>query len=284
MIKTKNKVITVSILIVIVILSASFGLFKEDNGVVSPNIETIGEMERTSLGGVSSQMPDNSAKILFESLLGVKLQNYHSYQNVFETISALRANEIQAAWFPDVTVNYLLQVEKGLKEIPTPDSEQPRLEFAMALKSDNTLLRDELNSALTSLKNDGKLENLQDYYVTNAPSAMRYTPYDMEEIVDSNQTLYVGVTGAVWPIDLIDIELKPYGFSVALMNEIGKLIKKDIQFVTLRNDTAFSSLMGGKVDLLFCYGTSKSTLTDKKNYIMTDGYYPMYKYSYLVLE
>lgn len=284
MINTKKKVITVAVLIAIVILSASFGLFREDNGVVSPNIETIGEMERTTLGGVSSQIPDNSAKILFESLLGVKLKNYHSYQNFFETLSALRSNEIQAAWFPDVTVNYLLQVEKGLKEVPTPDSEQPRLEFAMALKSENTQLRDELNSALASLKKDGKLEALQDYYVANAPSAMKYSPSDMEEIIDSNQTLYVGVTGSVWPIDLVDMELEPYGFSVALMNEIGKILHKDVRFVTLHNDTAFSSLMGGKVDLLFCYGTSKSTLTDIKNYIMTDGYYSMYKYSYLVLE
>ncbi len=284
MINTKNKVITVAILFAIVILSASFGLFREDKGVVSPNIETVGEMERTTLGGVSSRMPDNSTKILFESLLGVKLQNYHSYQDVFETLSALRSNEIQAAWFPDVTVNYLLQMEKGLKEVPTPDSEQPRLEFAMAVKPDRTQLLDELNSALASLKKDGKLQELQEYYVTNASAAAKYTPSDMEEIIDSNQTLYVGVTGAVWPIDLVDIELEPYGFSVALMNEIGKLLHKDVQFVTLRNDTAFSSLMGGKVDLLFCYGTSKSTLTDQKNYIMTDGYYSMYKYSYLVLE
>jgi ABC-type amino acid transport substrate-binding protein len=192
---------------------------------------------------------------------------------------------VAAVWFPDVTVDYLISIEEGLKKIETKQASEPRLEFALALKSDATKLRDEMNGALTILADNGTLDLLEMDYITSAAIVDKYEEKDMDLAdYDTKGTIYIGVTGAVWPLDMVDLELKPYGYSVALMNEVGKLLNKDIEFVTLNNDTAFSSLMGGKVDALFCYGTSKSTLTDIKNYITTTGYYTMSQYSYLVLD
>lgn len=228
-------------------------------------------------------MPENSAKILFESLLGVKLRAYRSYDDVYETLSALRCNEIQGAWFADITADYLLKTEGGFQRIDVPETTKPRVQFAMAVKKGNEKLQTELNTALTNIKENGVLEQLIGSYIENADTMEPFYPKDMK-IANAKKSLTIGVTGAVWPIDMIDMEGKPYGFSVAFMNEIGKLLERDIRFVCLSNDTAFSSLMGGKVDALFCYGTSESTLTDNKNYIMTDGYVTMNQYSYLVLE
>lgn len=285
MIKTKNKWIIVLSAVVLLLLFAGFGVFREDKNVVSPNIETTGELAETHLGGVASIMPDNSAKIFFETLLGVKLSSYQSYDNIFETLSALQANEIQCAWFPDVTVDYLLRTKTGFSQIEMPKSTDARLEFAMALAKDNTALRDELNQALTTLKNDQTLDTLIAQYVTASTEPEAFYESDMTVKIQSTQrTIYVGVMGAVPPVDMIDFNFKPYGFSVALMDKIGSLLNADIRFVVLKNDTAFSALMGGKVDLIFCYGTSKNTMVTEKNYIMTDGYLPMYQYSYLVLE
>ena len=283
MIQTKQKLLTVGILFLLVLMIVSVNGFHKAKHVVSRDIETVGELEHTMLGGVVGRMPDNSAKILFESLLGVKLSGYQSYNDVYETISALRQDEIQAAWFPDVTVRYLLSIEAGLKEVIPKLQTERQLEFGMALKADHMTLKDELNEALKSLVDQGILANLQETYIEQATIAERFTQDDLETN-GYEKKLTVGITGAVWPIELMDLEQKPYGFSVALMNEIGKLMHRKIEFVTLQNDTAFSSLMGGKVDLLFCYGTSQSTLTDAKNYIMTNGYYTMNEYSYLVLE
>lgn len=283
--KTIHKIMTVTVLFLAILVAAALQLFREDKGIVSPDIESVSELSGTRIGGVASRMPDNSAKILFESLLGVKLSGYQSYQDVFETLAALRTNEIKAAWFPDVTADYLISVEEGLKKIDGTQSTEPRLEFALALKSDAVSLRDSINTALATLKENGTLAQLESAYITDASVVDKYTEDHMN--LESNYTegtIYIGVTGAVWPIDMVDLELKPYGYSVALMNEIGKLIHKKVVFVTLQNDTAFSNLMSGRVDALFCYGSSKTTLTDAKNYITTSGYYTMNQYSYLVLE
>lgn len=283
--KTIHKIMTVTVLFFLVLFAAALQLFREDKNVVSPDIESISELSGTQIGGVASRIPDNSAQILFESLLGVKLSGYQSYHNVFETLAALRTNEIEAAWFPDVTADYLISVEKGLKRIDAKQATEPRLDFALALKSDAVALRDEIDTALATLRENGTLEQLGKDYITSAAVVKKYTEKDMDlSDYETDGTIYIGVTGAVWPIDMVDLELKPYGYSVALMNEIGKLIHKKVEFVTLHNDTAFSNLMGGKVDALFCYGTSKTTLTDVKSYITTTGYYTMNQYSYVVLE
>lgn len=283
--KTIHKIMTVTVLFLFVLLAAALQLFREDSNVVSPDIEAISELNGSRIGGVASRMPDDSAKIFFESLLGVKLSGYQSYHNVFETLTALRTNDIKAAWFPDVTADYLISVEEGLKRIDSSPASEPRLDFALALKSDAIDLRDSIDTALATLKENGTLTQLEAAYITSAAVVDKYTEKDMDLAdYDTDGTLYIGVTGAVWPIDMVDLELKPYGYSVALMNEIGKLINKKVVFVTLQNDTAFSNLMSGKVDALFCYGTSKTTLTDVKSYITTSGYYTMNQYSYLVLE
>lgn len=290
MIKTKNKLITVAVLIVLLLFIAGFRGFDSGKNVVSPDIESLAELEGKHMGGVIAKMPDNSAKIFFETMLGEKLSSYRSFDGITETISALRTNEIQVAWFSDVTARYLLKTEEGLREIATKDPDKSRLEFGFAVKQGNQELRDSLNEALANLKEYGALDTLIADYVDTDSYEESFYEKDMEIKQSGNRqqngTLYVGVTGAVPPLDSLDMDNKPYGFSVALMDAIGEELGYDVKFVVMKNDTSFSNLMSGKVDLLFCYGTSKNTVDPESNYnyIMSDGYYTMEKYAYLVLE
>lgn len=291
MIKTKNKWITLLIVLLVLFFITGAGGFNRAKDVTSPNIESLGELEGKNMGGVLAKMPDNSAKTFFETLLGEKLSSYQSYDSVIETVSALKSNEIDVAWFSDITAKYLLKTEQGLREVKTPDVDESRLEFAFAIKQGNFELREKMNEAIHELKENGTLDRLIATYVDRDTYDQKY--YEKDMVIKKNdyqgtfsRTLYVGVTGAVPPLDFLDIDNKPVGFSVALMDAIGQHLSYDIKFVAMKNDTAFSNLMSGKVDLLFCYGTSKNTVDreSKYNYIMTDGYYTMDKYAYLVLE
>ena len=281
--RTRSKWITVAVLAILCLLFAGAGLFHDGAKVTSENIEAVVELNGKTMGGVTSKMPDNSTKILFDSILGIKLRGYRSYPDVTETLSALRTNEIQVAWFADVTADYLARTEEGIRKLEIPKETEDRLEFGMALSVKNQALKDDINGALNTLKENGVLDSLVSTYI-EADEIKKVYAKDLEKISGTNGTIYVGVTGATPPIDMVDFEQKPYGFSVTLMHEIGKLLGKEIRYVYLQNDTSFSMLMGGKVDVLFCYGTSKSTVDSKKVYCMTDGYYTMNQYAYLVLE
>ena len=282
--KMRTKVITIVVVLIVLLLCAAFRLFDDSAGEVSPDIESTYELEGETLGGMVSKMPDASAKILFESILGVKLGSYQSFPTIEESIAALRSNEIQALWCADITADYLTKTEDGLHRIDTTDHFEPRLSFAMAVRNEKSELKDELNEAIIALKENGTLDKLITTYVEFEEKPEPFYEKDMTKEKTNNGTLYVGITGAVPPLDMVDYEQKPYGFSVAFMDEVGQLLQRKVKMVYLNNDTSFTMLMGGKVDVLFCYGTSKNTVGTKLNFVMTDGYYEMNQYAYLVVE
>ncbi len=281
--RTRSKWITVAVLAILCLICAGAGMYNDGAKVTSEKLEAVVELNGKTMGGVSSKMPDNSARILFDSILGVKLSGYRSYKDVTETLLALKTNEIQAAWFADVTADYLARTETGLRKLEIPKASEDRLEFGMALSVKNQALKDDINNALKMVKENGTLDSLVSTYIEAEEIKPVYAK-DFDKISGINGTIYVGVTGALPPIDMVDFEQKPYGFSVALMQEVGKVLEKEIRLVYLQNDTSFSMLMAGKVDVLFSYGTSKNTVDTKKTYCMTDGYYTMNQYAYLVLE
>lgn len=294
MIDSKKKIITVLFTLLLGLIFAGSSAFYPYKGAVSPEIYSISELKGRTLGGVKTKMPENSTKILFDGILGLKLLSYRAYNTVDEVIYALSINEVQAAWFSDVTAKYLLRTREGLRELSTSDIvSEDRLDFAMALKLEDEELKDDINLALSAMKENGKLKELTDKYIDLIADELEpLYEKDMEirkKGYSYSDTIYVGITGMTLPIEQLDISNKPYGFCVSLMDEIAQMNGINVEFIYISNEAAFSSLMGGKIDVLFCYGTSYSTLdpdnvVKKRSFIMTDGYYSMNKYSLLCLD
>lgn len=282
MIRTVNKLKTILFLLFFLVIAAGFQ-YRKSEEAVSTEILTKEEAKEKSMGGVVARMPDNSAKLFFEGIAGIKFSNYRSYNTVSETLTALSGNEIQIAWFSDVTAEYILRTYKEYRELETPSPSFPRTEFAMAVKKtmDGEILCDLLNNAILQMKQDGSLDGLLQTYVKNADGTQEFLEEEMEE-VSSKGTLYIGISGAVPPLDTLNLENKPSGFSVAFLNEIGKRIGRKIEFVVLKNEAMFSALMSERVDALLCYGSNPNTTEESKPYLMTESYYTMLKYKFLV--
>ncbi len=297
--KLKNKLLTVLTVFLLLIVIVGLGLFnpgreKNRTKVAEKN---SGSQNIKSLGGIKSRMPDNSAAVFFGSTIGQQLSKYCSYKNIDEMLFALRSGEVDTLWACDVTADYLVSVNTDLKifepvtesDIQKTDAE--RFEFGMALKDTEASwkLKEDIDGILSEMLEDGTLEKLTYAYIENAPAqdelpeSSRLYPSGMRS-VNAKDTLYVGVSGAVSPIEMLDKDDKPYGFCVALMDEIGLRTGKRIKFVVLDNETAFTSLMSGRVDMLFCYGTGIKTTENKASYIMTDGYFKMQKYKFIKLK
>ena len=295
--KAKNKLLTILAVFLCVLLLTGIGAFKhKPAGIPSGNTSVSGKT-RLKLGGIQSRMPENSALVFFGSTLGQTLSKYTAYKNMDEALYALRTGEVDAVWTCDVTADYLLETDQDLELLDyeamsdIQKTDEARFEFGMALKDSETSkkLRDSINLVFSDMKQDGSLEKLTYSYIENAaaqdllPEEARKYPNSMKS-VSGNGVIKVGITGAVSPIELIDTEGEPYGFCVALMDEIGTRLSKRIEFTVLDNETAFTSLMSGKVDLIFAYATGRTTTEYKQNYIMTDGYYKMQRYEFLKLK
>lgn len=281
----KGKLFTILGMFIFLILLSGFGAFKAKK-VTDNTVQNVSDIK--SLGGVRNRMPENSSFVFWKSLTGAKLSSYKAYGSIEETLCALRSGEISAMWATDVTAEYLKSINDDLMIIPTEgmsalqNTTGDRFEFAMALREEDEELRDEINLCLSELKSNGELNLLLDSFVFNAtPETVKY---EDSMNTEGKRRIVIGVTGTVPPIEIVDQNGNVGGFIVSLMEKIGEKLGAEIEFEVLDNETIFTSLMSGRIDAVFAYGTGMNTTENKKNYIMTDGYCPMHEYEYLTVK
>lgn len=237
-------------------------------------------------GMESARMQAEHAEVLFETILGVELAGYRETETLQELLYELRSGRADVICCPDVVAEYLLKTEEDLVRLAAPKDRSGgvegggRLSFAMAMPTGKEDLKNELDAAISELEEEGILKALAVAYVeADVPMELYQGKKDTEK-----KTLYVGVTGTVPPIDLLDECGRPCGFSVAFLQELEKRTGYRFEPVYVTPKEAFSFLNSGKIDLFFTYGTSKNTTPGEKDYLVTKGYYTMDEYAYLVLK
>lgn len=237
-------------------------------------------------GVAAARLSEEHAEVLFETILGIKLSGYREAENISDLLYQLRSGRADAICCPDVVAEYLLRTEEGLVRLDAPvDTANAvegggRLSFAMALRKGEDDLCAELSVALSELEEEGKLKALSVAYVDADEPMELYA----KKGGFGKKTLYVGVTGTVPPLDLLDADGEPCGFSVALLEELEKHTGYHFEAVPIAVEDSFTVLDSGKVDLLFAYGTGRNTTPGEKDYLVTGGYYTMQEYAYLTLK
>lgn len=306
----RKKLITILVCFCLLIFMSGIRMFYAKGG--RGTIETADDLSGRPLGGISSRMPDNSAKIFYESMLGRKLSSYTSYAGTDEALCDLRSGKISAIAVCDVTARYLAMVKDGLKILDTSDMaaienmREPRFSFGFAAKNNDEgrILTEELNQALTIMRSDGCLDMLTERFID--PDTAYYASGDLYKESELNEamaevlehaetysalyggykqgTIRIGVTGGTPPIDMFDNAGRPEGFSAAMAELLSAFLGKNVRFVVSEGETLFTDLMSDRIDLVLAYGAGRITTEGEKNWVMTDGYYPVSKYEFIVLE
>lgn len=275
----------VAVTMVLLLVAAAMGFAKPD--AKGQAIASVEQLEGCVMAGIdAARLPEENAEVLFETILGTKLSGYHAVSDMDELLYELRSGRADVICCPDVTAEYLLRTEEGLSRVEVPADTANgvegggRLSFAMAMRTGDEALCRELNAAVSELEADGTLTALQVAYV----DADEPLDFYEEKKSSGKKTLYVGVTGTVQPLDRLDENGVPCGFSVAFLAELERRTGYRFETVVVEPKDSFVLLNSGKVDLLFAYGTSRNTTPGEKDYLVTKGYYTMQEYAYLVLE
>ena len=116
-------------------------------------------------------------------------------------------------------------------------------DFTFLMMEDRLALRDEFNQALADMKADGTLDALK-------ASIMDLNKVEIANI-DGAETIRVGVTGDLPPIDYVDEAGVPAGFNTAVLAEISKRIGKNIELVSIESGARSLALSQGIVDVVF---------------------------------
>ena len=122
--------------------------------------------------------------------------------------------------------------------------------FCFAVRKDDTALKDDLDKVIGEMKADGSLDKLVKEYVTDVDKGQ--TPSAIEiPTTEGADTIKVGVTGDLPPLDYVSADGQAAGFNTAILAEIAKRSGKNIEIVDIDSGARASALSSGQIDVIF---------------------------------
>lgn len=122
--------------------------------------------------------------------------------------------------------------------------------FCFAVRKEDTALKDDLNKTIQEMRGDGSLDKLITAYVTNVDKGKTPPKIDIPKI-DGADTIKVGVTGDLPPLDYVSADGQAAGFNTALLAEIAKRLNKNIELVHIDSGARAAALSADQIDVIF---------------------------------
>ena len=169
------------------------------------------------------------------------------FNNMNEMIMALKAKQIERFAAPGRVGAYIVKHNDDLKLID--NNLKPILGYSMAMQEKSSAQIEEINKAISAMKDDGTLDKLIKENITELAGGDPVAA-DMP-MIDGAETLKVAVTGDMPALDVILPDGKPAGFNVAFLSELSKRINKNFELVDLDAGARGAALSSGQVDVLF---------------------------------
>jgi ABC-type amino acid transport substrate-binding protein len=234
---------------------------------------------------MSTGISEATYKKMVANLVGGEPKEVIYFNRSIDIIAALKAGKIDAVPIFKFTEDYFLKRNNDMKAIDV----QAVIEggVIMVARSEDSLLKADLDKAMTTLKENGTLAALEEKWITNLPADNEPSAIEIPKI-EKAKTVYVGVSGEYPPLDYIAANGRPAGYNVAIFSEISKLLKINFEFVSIEAQARFAALSSKKIDLIFTH--FQSTNTDyfnelkNSNWVSTLPYFTYKGGSFVVLK
>ncbi|MBR7025170.1 MAG: transporter substrate-binding domain-containing protein [Selenomonadaceae bacterium] len=122
--------------------------------------------------------------------------------------------------------------------------------FCFAVKKEDAQLKADLDKVIGEMKADGSLDKLVREYVINVDKGKNPPKIELPK-VDGADTIKVGVTGDLPPLDLVLADGTPAGFNTALLAEIAKRLNKNIELIQIDSGARAAALNSDQIDVIF---------------------------------
>lgn len=172
------------------------------------------------------------------------------YDNLNAMQMGIESGEIEAISTYNCVAEYLVVNNNKFEIVPNEALNKLSDYFCFAVRKDDTALKAELDKAIGEMKSDGTLDKLINEYVTNVAKGQAPPAVDIAKI-DGAQTIKVGVTGDLPPLDLVLADGTPAGFNTAMLAEVSKRIGKNIELVQVDTGARASALTSKVIDVVF---------------------------------
>lgn len=213
-----------------------------DEAALTRSFLSAWEMGKTSETIQNSVAEDHSAE-----------DSYVYYDSLASLQLALDSGKIRELDVPQIVGEYMLAKNPSYEISCTFTNLKVNIDFVFGFFANDkgSVIQKKFDEALTSLKADGKLDELVKTYTGNFDGS-KLKPVEFEKF-DGAETLKIAVTGDMPPIDFIAADGNPAGFNVAILSEIAKILKVNLEFVNVDTAAKTVALTSGRVDAVFWY-------------------------------
>ena len=211
-------------------------------------------------------------------------ENFVYYDSLTELQLALNAEDVGEVQLPEVVGEYFVNSSPNTYSVSCVTQVRPTY-FAMGVLEKNVELRDKLDKAIAELKSNGTLTRLIDDYIHNYSKNMdrniEFAKFPGAE------TVKFALTGDLPPIDFVAADDTPAGFNVALLAEIGKLLKINIDIIDIYATSRAVTLTSERADVVFWFKVTRDYSPQPdivQGLALTDSYYEWDKFLHIKLK
>lgn len=254
--------------IIMVILAVAgvkfYGTSKEqkEEQTVQKKIATIEDLKGSKIGVQIGTTGDIYASDYEKDGSGTTIERYNKG---VDAVQALKLGKIDCVIIDEQPAKVFVEKNENLHLL---DEEFTNEEYAICIDKGNTELKEKVNGALDTLRNNGTLSDIIENY-TGDDEIKGTKPYQKKEVERPNGTLRVAVNATFPPYESyvdgvmvgIDVDVMQ-----AICDELGMTLKmEDMEF-----DSIILAVTSGKADV----GCSGMTVTEDrlKNIDFTDSY------------
>ncbi len=215
------------------------------------SIDDLNGIMRVSMMGVGSRK--HAAEVL--EMLKVFRENRYVvtfFDSLTSMLMAMNANRVDEISLPESTARYVMKNDSEYKILFT--LRMPSA-IAFGFRNDSTALRDEFNTVIESMKFDGTLKELEAKYIGNGAN-FQSNAVGFENFPDAD-TVKVAVTGDMPPVDYVSENGSAAGYNTAVISEIGKRLKKNVEIISIESGARSAALTSGRADVIFWYRTTE---------------------------
>ena len=138
------------------------------------------------------------------------------------------------------------------------------------------------NAAIKAMNEDDTLLLLKAKYVMDSANK-DMKPITFEKFPDA-ETVKIAVTGDMPPIDYVAADGSAAGFNTALLAEIAKRLKVNVELVSINAGARAAVLSSGRADGVFWFWYDKTTKTPRDvpaEVVLTEPYYSYDTFMYI---
>ena len=174
---------------------------------------------------------------------------FHFFDTLLAMQLALNAGEIEEMALPEAVANYIVNATGNYEVTSIARTLPAYLAFGFKEGKDPELVK-QFNDAILSMKEDGALAVLYAKYIYDAgigdPEAVSFRNFP-----NVDKTITIAVTGDLPSIDYVDAEGFAAGFNTAVIAEIGRRLKVNINLVNIDAGARAATLASERADAVF---------------------------------